>query len=191
MGGRVGRPPPLNDNETEIVCMWIDEQIANKVAIRAKDVHAKMVEVRIELSSNPDVLQIKLPCLSSVYRYIKKWGYRLNKGSLAHPRRLNIHKEIVISFLEDYKQLISDYHLTAENVYNFDETAFAIGTRRGVCNVVTDISSGNPTLVDGGFQNHNSTTIVVCVSSSGGHLDTTILIRNQSLSVEFHNLCND
>ncbi|EED21178.1 pogo transposable element, putative [Talaromyces stipitatus ATCC 10500] len=95
---------------------------------------------------------------------------------LSYSRALCEDPVVIGGFFEEIKQLKEEYGIADEDIYNFDETGFAMGISSTAKVICSSDRSGKPSLIQPG--NREWVTIVECVGSTGTVVPPLIIFKS-------------
>ncbi|EED14009.1 conserved hypothetical protein [Talaromyces stipitatus ATCC 10500] len=95
---------------------------------------------------------------------------------LSYSRALCEDPVVIGGFFEEIKQLKEEYGIADEDIYNFDETGFAMGISSTAKVICSSDRSGKPSLIQPG--NREWVTVVECVGSTGTVVPPLIIFKS-------------
>jgi hypothetical protein len=104
--------------------------------------------------------------------------------SLAYNRALCEDPVLINGFYTSLLELKQQYGIVDEDIYNFDETAFAIGLGATAKVICSSDRSGKPSLIQPG--NREWVTVVECVGSSGVVVPPLIIFKSKHNQAEWY-----
>ncbi|KAI7975922.1 hypothetical protein EIK77_009204 [Talaromyces pinophilus] len=103
---------------------------------------------------------------------------------LAYSRALCEDPVIIGGFFEQLSQHKKEYGIVDEDIYNFDETGFAMGIATTAKVICSSDRSGKPSLIQPG--NREWVTVVECVGSTGKVVPPLIIFKSGSNQAEWY-----
>ncbi|EED17233.1 conserved hypothetical protein [Talaromyces stipitatus ATCC 10500] len=103
---------------------------------------------------------------------------------LSYSRALCEDPVVIGGFFEEIKQLKEEYGIADEDIYNFDETGFAMGISSTAKVICSSDRSGKPSLIQPG--NREWVTVVECVGSTGTVVPPLIIFKSGTNRAEWY-----
>jgi hypothetical protein len=110
-------------------------------------------------------------------RYIRKYNYE---------RALCEDPTIIGGFFDDLERVFTEYGIAEEDVWNFDETGFAMGIISTAKVVCSSDRKGKPRLLQPG--NREWVTAVECISARGIAVPSLIILKSVNKLLDWYNL---
>ena len=90
--------------------------------------------------------------------------------------------DTIMRWLNKFHETVEEYNVDPQNIYNMDESGFAIGTTQGAC-IIIDSRMRTQFQVRPGRQEW--VTVIECISGDGCVIDPLVIFRSENLKTEW------
>jgi len=163
---RQGRPPYLNNDQSEALHEWINFRLSEMNAPTRKEIQLRAAELRGAGQ--------RLPCIRWVKNWMNQNGFILRIGKIVPRSTVYIDPVQIQAFIAKYSSWIYKNGDTPNHIWNFDETRVSINQSGSKLLVATVPGIQNPLHHGGNLRAR--VTLGVAASASGLSIRTHCLV---------------
>ncbi|CAK39711.1 transposase Tan1-Aspergillus niger [Aspergillus niger] len=166
----------LSNNEEESLVKWILSLDKRGASPRPLDIR-DMANLIISKRGYSTVEQVGI---NWAYSFVKRHESLRTRFA----RRLNYQRakmedpEVIKDWFKRVQEVIQEYGISSDDIYNFDETGFAMGMIATYKVVTSSQRAGRPSLVQPG--NREWVTAIECIRSNGEVLPSTLIFKGKT-----------
>ena len=179
----------LSQAEEKALVRWIHEVSMDGYPPRKPRVREMAEEIRrqrISKINDASITLVEYPPIGD--EWVDRFIQRHNSLRTAFARRIDASRvretkaDAIIRWLNSVVETIQKYGVQIKDIYNMDESGFAIGSTQGAC-VVIDARIRSQFQAQPGRQEW--VTVVECICGDGSAIDPLIIFKGEKLSTEW------